>query len=159
MPKEEIDLFVKELIKSNSRKTRLIWKYLQAQGKSFILNLRPIFKAIQFESTPDNPIKAVMEFMKTHLESKTSFMDYSYETIPTQFIPKGLLSYITTKTGSGKNKHSKRKTINGHIYEFMLYLQLQRQLESGQTFIPLSTKHRSIEEDLIRFCRICCLSI
>lgn len=151
VPKEEIDLFVKELIKANSRKTRLIWKYLQAQGKSFILNLRPIFKAIQFESTPANPIKAVMEFMKTHLESKTSFMDYSYETIPTQFIPKGLLSYITIKTGSSKNKHSKRKRIDGHLYEFMLYLQLQRQLESGQTFIPLSTKHRSIEEDLIPY--------
>ena len=149
VPKEEIDQFVKELLKANSRKTRLIWKYIQAQSKSFILNLRPIFKAIQFESTPANPIEDGIEFMRTHLESKLSFMGYSYETIPTQFIPKALLTYITIR--GSKNKHSKRKTIDGHPYEFMLYLQLQRQLEAGQVFVPLSTKHRSIEEDLIPY--------
>ena len=36
---------------------------------------------------------------------------------------------IETKYQTFISRHSKRKTINGHLYEFMLYLQLQRQLE------------------------------
>lgn len=68
---------------------------------------------------------------------------------PLSLSQKPFLTYITIR--GGKNKHSKRKTIDGHPYEFMLYLQLQRQLEAGQVFVPLSTKHRSIEEDLIPY--------
>lgn len=149
VPKEEIDLFVKELLKVNTKKTRLIWEFLHMQGKSFSLNLRPIFQAIQFESVSGNPIKTSIEFMQAHLKGNISFKEYSYDTVPIQFIPKALLACITVKSSDHKNKRHKRKIIDGHLYEYMLYLQLQRQLEAGQVFVPASTKHRSIEEDLI----------
>ena len=89
--------------------------------------------------------------MHTHLKSNNSFADYLYETVPTQFIPKSLIPSITVKIADSENKKQKKKVIDGHLYEYMIYLQLQRQLEAGQVSVHMSTKYRSFEEDLIPY--------
>ena len=151
VPEDKIDQFAKELTKSEEKKTRLIWQYLGKQSKCIKLNLRPLFKAINFSYGNNIPIKEAVDFFSEHLTNNQSINDYSIDEIPIKFIPKTLLPQIIVKSVDPKDNRRRIKCIDGNRYEYILYSQLRKMLTSGQAFVKDSINYRHLEDELIPY--------
>jgi len=149
IPEDKIEEFAKELTKNEEKKTRLIWHYLGNQSRCIKLNLRPLFRAINFSCGDNTPIKEAMDFFNLHLGNNKNFNDYSFEEAPTKFIPDTLLPFITDKVTDPTDGRRRIKSINWDRYEYAVYLQLRKMLVSGQAFVKDSVNYRHLEDELI----------
>lgn len=80
---------------------KLIWEYHKNNYQSLLINLRPLFLAIDFEGTSDlkNLFKAV-KFLKSSLKNNKPLKKIPFDSIPIEHIrPKSLIDYFTEKTG------------------------------------------------------------
>jgi hypothetical protein len=80
---------------------KFIWEYHKNNYQSLLINLRPLFLAIDFEGTSHlkDLFKAV-KFLKASLESETPLKKLPFDSIPTTHIkPKSLIDYFTEKSG------------------------------------------------------------
>jgi len=151
VPKENIDQFAKDLTATEAKKKQYIWSYLENKSRSIKINLRPVFQAIVFNCHDNQPLKCAVDFLKTQIDSGRSKKFYSIEEVPLDFIPKALYAQVIEKFPDSKDKRRKIKMVNGNRYEYMVYLQLNKMLDSGQAYIPYSINYRRLEDDLIPY--------
>ena len=149
IPEEEIDQFVKDLVANEAKKTAHIWKYLEKENRAINVNLRPVFQSINFICEANTPMKEAIEFLNNRITNKLTEKHISIEDAPQQFIPNKLLSVVIDKVVDPQNKRRKIKMINAARYEYMVYSQLQKMLDSGQVYISESISYRRLEDELI----------
>ena len=95
-------------ISRKKQERKLIWKYHKNNYQSLLINLRPLFLAIDFEG--DEKLKDLfkaVKFLKSSLENKKSLKKIPFHSIPIAHIkPKSLIDYFTEKTGENNEKET-----------------------------------------------------
>ncbi|MDY6894212.1 MAG: Tn3 family transposase [Thermotogota bacterium] len=151
VPEEKIDQFAEDLTPNESKKTRLIWQYLEKQNRSISLNLRPVFRAIDFNCGDNEHMSKAVEFLKTQIESNRTPKHFPVQDVPMEFIPKIQRKYVIEKISDLNDKRRKIVLVNSHRYEYMVYRRLNKMIESGQVYVNDSINYRKLEDDLIPY--------
>ena len=151
VPRENINQFAKDLTAVEAKKNRFIWQYLEKQCRSIKLNLRPVFQAIVFNCDDNKPIKNAVNFLKSQMANTRSQKYYSIQDVPLDFIPKSLRAYVIERFTDQKDKRRKIRMVNANRYEYMVYMQLDKMLDSGQVYIHDTINYRRLEDDLIPY--------
>jgi hypothetical protein len=95
------NLLQQKEIAKKIRERKLIWEYHKNNYQSLLINLRPLFLAIDFEGSSHlkDLFKAV-KFLKASFESETPLKKFPLDSIPTAHIkPKSLIDYFAEKLG------------------------------------------------------------
>jgi TnpA family transposase len=149
MPKKEIsEVSVRLLDDTPTRKDleiKSIWKYHKKHYRVILINLRPLFLAIDFESTKElkNLMKAI-RFLKKHLAHE-KLSGLTLENCPTQHITsEKLLSYFIEEKSYG----TKNEKINIYQYEFHLYNLIRENLKKQKIFVNNSLEYKDFDEDI-----------
>ena len=121
------------------------WKYYSKQSSAIKLNIRLIFKVIEFDSTSTDMNDAI-KFFKKYITSNKSFSDYKFKEIPITFIPSAIKKYILLKTKSGKKRIL---SVDADNYEFVLYLEIEKGLDKGAVTVKDSFNYKSLDDELI----------
>ncbi|MEO8402001.1 MAG: DUF4158 domain-containing protein [Gammaproteobacteria bacterium] len=118
--KHALKLMSEEDIRLNSRllqqreitrkkqERKLIWEYHKNNYQSLLINLRPLFLAIDFEG--DEKLKDLfkaVKFLKSSIENKKPLKKIPFNSIPIAHIkPKSLIDYFTEKTGENNEEET-----------------------------------------------------
>lgn len=144
---------LKRHIKQDFDEEDFRWSYYKKIARIISRNLRPIVKVLDFASEEKNlPLMQALTFLKETWKSGKSLTQMSATKFPTSCIAKNLESYLYETVSGTKEKGKKEKTkkiLNVYAYEFMVYDQLAKALESGCIFINNSFRFKSLQEDLI----------
>ena len=126
----------------------LIWKYHKEHYQSILINLRPLFLAIDFEG--EDGLKRLLDagqFFKELLNQGKTLDDVPFHEIPLAHIrPKALLEDFVTiaHTKYGKIK----KVINPYQYEFYLYRSIRENLKKSKVHVNNSIGYKSFEAEV-----------
>jgi len=121
------------------------WKYYSRMSSAIKLNIRLVFKVIDFAST-SQPLNEAIKFFKEYVASNKSFSDYKYEKIPTSFIPKKTKKYIIIKTKVDKKRVL---SVDADNYEFALYLEIEKSLDNGTVTVKDSFNYKALDDELV----------
>ena len=102
MREEEIDAISKQLLKNDEdfrkkQEQKLIWEYHRNNYQSLLINLRPLFLAIDFEGDPKlKELFKAVDFLKSLMRSGKTLKDVPFDSIPLSHIkPKSLIDLFT----------------------------------------------------------------
>jgi TnpA family transposase len=110
------------------------WSHIEQSARKIALNIRPLFMAIDFNSTlEDDPIINVSKELRALYGSGKSSIPVPLQAQINALIPSTLHPWITHPSH----------------YEFFVYLQLKNSLEAGDIFYSGSTRYKSFDEDLM----------
>jgi TnpA family transposase len=151
VPEEEIDQFAEDLTPDESKKTSLIWQYLEEQSRSIKLNLRPVFQAIVFNCGGNKSMSKAIKFLKAQIAPGRTQRYYPVQDVPMDFIPKTQRKYVIEKIPDANDKRRRIVLVNSRRYEYMVYMRLNKMLDSGQVYINDSINYRKLEDDLIPY--------
>ena len=123
------------------------WDYHKNAARTISTNLRPIIKVIEFSSDEVNhPLIQAINFLKATWKSNKSLNQVKMDKFPTDCIPKYLESYIYDIVTEDEKS---QKSLNVEAYEFMVYDQLGKALETGKIFVADSFSFKSLKQDLL----------
>lgn len=151
VPRENINQFAKDLTAAEAKKNLFIRQYLEKQGRSIKLNLRPVFQSIVFNCDDNEPIKKAFDFLRSQMATTRSQKYYPIEDVPFDSIPKSLRTHAIERFTDQKDKRRKIRMVNANRYEYMVYLQLDKMLDSGKVYIHDTINYRRLEDDLIPY--------
>ncbi len=115
MSEEDIVLNSKLLqqkeISRKRQEQKLIWEYHKNNYQSLLVNLRPLFLAIDFEGSAHlKDLFRAVKFLKSSIESEKPLKKMPYDSIPTAHIrPKSLIDCFTEKSGEKNEKETSKK--------------------------------------------------
>jgi TnpA family transposase len=147
IPKNKFRQFIQKIQKPHLSPDYYRWHYYKNSAHAMKQNIRPSFKALDFQSKSVDLTKAI-NFIRTHFESNKSFSDYKFDDVPLGFINKKMKRYVLMKS-KNKDSNKKIKSINGDAYEFMLYSYIEKYLKSGVVTIKDSISYRSLDDELL----------
>jgi TnpA family transposase len=145
IPKSKLFKFIPEpdlvstaqlLLSDNLDKDLLFWRYIDQNAQSITLNLRPIFLNLDITIVRNDVLKAVVAFMKKHLEQPKTI-----KTVPKcveDWIPTVDLHYIIIDD-----------VINTKRLEFLFYKQLAHHIDTNKLTLQFSVKHKEVEDNFI----------
>ena len=148
VPEEQINQFAKDLTAAETKKEKFMWEYLEEKSKAIKVNIRPAFLAVQF-SCDNEQFKEAMEFLKTEIINQKYKKYHPVNSVPMSFIPKKFRKHVIEKFNDPSDKRRKISKVNINRYEYMVYLQLEKQISSGQVFVKDSISYRKLEDELI----------
>jgi TnpA family transposase len=149
--KDKLNKFANDLAKLKFEDLPYIIEYYNKNYHAIKLNLRSTFQNINFTYEKDTPIKAAIIFFKNFLNNSTSKLEnQAIDTIPTDFIPNRMKSYVINKKDKfvDRKDGKKIKYVNSNLYETILYIEVEKAIDS-KIFISESESYRSLEEELI----------
>lgn len=122
------------------------WEYYVSIAKTMVKNLRPLARAIDFESsTISDSLITALNFLKDAFNKKIPLKRVPIADFPIDFIPPGLSSYLyKEREVDGKNE----KILDVHLYEFLVYYRLDFFLGNGSVFVSNSLNFKSLKDDL-----------
>jgi len=150
MAEEKIVSVSEQLIHGEKNRTReeekLIWTYHKEHYQEILINLRPLFLAIDFTGHAElKPLLKATHFLKNLLKKNKTLRDFSITQIPTDHIkPAFLLQYFTESA----SKKASQKTLNPYQYEFYLYHMIRQHLKSSQMYVDNSLDYKSLESEI-----------
>ncbi len=150
VPEDKLKQFARDLTAAEAKKDKYIWQSIEEQSKPIKLNIRPVFNSIQF-SCSDKPLQEAIEFLKTKVFNKKHQKLLPENQVPMGFISKKLKKLIIEKVQDPSDKRRKIAKVNINRYEYMVYWQLEKKIESGQVFIKGSINFRNLEDELIPY--------
>ena len=138
-----------QCIKGNAfDENEFIWNYYPKISRLTSKNLRPLVRAIDFESQViDDPIIKALNFLKTTFDNGKSLTQLDQKSFPTDFIPSHFRSYLYEVKQKESNSDEK-KELNVYKYEFLIYTELQKHMGSGRIFVNNSFSFKSLKMDL-----------
>jgi len=151
MPEDTIESVSHTLLKKKPNKIQreqvLIWHYHKTQYHAAVLNLRPLFCAIDFDNISElQDLFKAYRFWKKRLQEKKNLSTLSPSRVPMNHIrPKSLRERFKENI---KTKKGKRMVINTHQYEFYLYRALRENIKRHKITINASTDYKSFETEL-----------
>lgn len=145
MPKETLLLTGKRLCEKPISAMELHWQAVDKQSGRCTKNLRPLAMALDFGSnTVNSPWLAAMRWMKDVFSRQQRLAQRAIEDIPENTVPKRLRAHLLNFDSAGNPTG-----LQGDRYEFWVYRQLRKHLDSGDIFIDDSMQHRRFADELI----------
>ena len=138
--------FIQKIRKPHFNPDDYRWEFYRKNAHAIKHNVRLTFKALDFQSKSPELDEAII-FLKRHFEGSKSFDSYKFEDVPTAFIAPKLKRYIINKTPIKGRK--KIKKIDADSYEFMLYINIEKQLAKGSVTIKDSLSYKSLNDELL----------
>jgi TnpA family transposase len=125
-----------------------VWEYHVQHYHAVIRNLRPLFMVIDFETDPNNTsLLQGAQFIKTVYQQGKSLNTYPIKDFPINFIPERLIPYIyrlkPNQTSKQENNH-----IDPYKYEFMIYSELAKNINSNLVYCNDAINYKSFEMDI-----------
>jgi len=134
-----------QLIQKPITELSLKWKAVDTIGHKFKKHLRSIFMTLDFASASTNCpwLSAIEQLKQDFLKQKnlrnTDNIDYYISTIPKKLKP-----HLTMTNPDGEIIG-----LQVNRYEFWVYRQITKRLESGELYIDDSINHRYFEHELV----------
>lgn len=129
---------------------KLIWEYHRNNHQAILINLRPLFMAIDFDGNDDlkNLFKAI-RFLKSAFHQRIPWKDIPMRTMPIGHIkPKSLVD-LFTETGNTKSaKSTSKMTINMWQYEFYIYRAIRENIRASKIYVNSSVGYKSFEAEV-----------
>ncbi len=111
------------------------WDELSKLKSKITVNLRPLFKALDFScSSKHSSLLAGINFLRGY------FADKNKSPPPLNCVPSNKRICVNESDGD---------KVDMHRYEFMMYLLIKEQLESGETFVDDSMSYKNFSKYLI----------
>ena len=145
MQEEDINKTAQQMIHKPISERALKWNAVDKIGHKFKRHLRAIFMELDFTSyNPNNPLITVIGQLKQVFSTqKPIYKNNTDECI--DIVPKKLRQHllITDKSGNVTG-------IQPNRYEFWIYSQITKRLESGEIHLDDSISHRCFENELVQ---------
>jgi TnpA family transposase len=154
MPEKNIAAISSQLLHAEddrkNQEQKLIWEYHRGNHQAILINLRPLFMEIDFDSNDDlKKLFKAIQFLKSTFRQNTPLKEIPMRMMPTGHIkPKALLD-LFTETGSAKiTKSSSKKTINAWQYEFYIYRAIRENFKTSRIYVNSSVGYKSFEAEV-----------
>jgi len=146
MPKETLRSTGKLLTEKPVSQMDLRWQVVDKQSGLCTMNLRPLAMALDFESdsTGGKVWLAALQWMKEVFASQQSLAKQPIADIPSRTVPPRLRKFLLHFDQDGNPVG-----LNGSRYEFFVYRQLRKRLDTGDIHLDDSVRHRRFTDDLV----------
>ncbi|MNM40379.1 hypothetical protein D3C81_511800 [compost metagenome] len=145
MPRDTLQNTAQRMrVKPASRMARR-WEAVDTQAAHIRRHLRPLFFALNFSSvTPDCPWLAALAWVKSSFSGQSRLAQRPLAECPPVTLPKRLRSWllIVDENDTPTGLHADR-------YEFWLYRQIRKRLETGELYLDDSLQHRHLSDELV----------
>jgi len=136
---------VNQLIQKPITELTLRWKAVDTIGYKFKKHLRSIFMTLDFASAiTKNPLLSAIEELKQNFINQKSLKNTGDIKNYIEIIPKKLKQHLTLTDSEGNITG-----LQANRYEFWVYRQITKKLESGEIYVDDSVNHRYFEHELV----------
>ena len=145
MPKDTLLLTGKRLCEKHQSQHELRWQAIDQAAARYKKHLRPLYMAIEFSSTSaDSCWLAALRWMKEVFTGQQKLTQQPLNECPAETIPGRLRPYllITDQNGNATELRADR-------YEFWIYRQIRKRLNSGEMYLSDSLAHRCLGDELV----------
>ena len=145
MPKDALLLVSTRLTEKPVNKMELSWQAIDLRARKIKLQLRPLVSALDFLSvSTDSPWLAALNWMKNVFDNKGRLSQQLLSSIPEHTIPKRIRPYLLILDDNGV-----ATGLRGERYEFWVYRQLRKRLDTGELYLDDSFQHRRFSDELV----------
>ena len=145
MPRDALQITGQRLSVKPVSKLALRWQAVDGLAERIRRHLRPLYVALDFASTVhDSPWLAALAWAKSVFAKQQRLSQRPLAECPAATLPKRLRPYLLTFDADGKptGLHADR-------YEFWLYRQIRKRLQSGEIYLDDSLQHRRFSDELV----------
>ena len=145
MPKEALQITGQYLSMKPASTLALRWEAVDGLAGRIRRHLRPLYGALDFSAVgADNPWLAALAWVNAVFAKRQRLSQRPLAECPKATLPKRLRSFLLTFDADGEptGLHADR-------YEFWLYRQIRKRLQSGELYLDDSLQHRSFSDDLV----------
>lgn len=145
MPKDTLLLVSNRLAEKLVSQLEFRWQAIDRQAAKITKQLRHLAMALDFSSTANNcPWLAALRWMKTVFARQQRLEKRPYEEIPERTAPKRLRPYLLVYDADGK-----ATGLRTDRYEFWIYRQLRKRLDTGELYLDDSFQYRRFSDELV----------
>jgi hypothetical protein len=145
MPKDTLRLTGKRLCEKHQSQHELRWQAIDQIAARYKKHLRPLYMAIEFSSTAaGSRWLAALRWMKDVLTRQQKLSQRPLEECPAETIPKRLRPYLLVIDQNGNATE-----LRADRYEFWIYRQIRKRLNSGEVYLEDSLAHRCFSDELV----------
>ncbi len=144
MPQEQIQALVERMLNKGHRKKEFYWQAIDKASHKYKKHLRPLLSKLTFASSKDNHhwLQAI-NWLQTAFKNNKPLKDYSFSAIPVGTIPKNIRKFLLTNTTANY------EALNAERYEYFIYKQIGKNLDSGCVHIEDSMSYGCFENELV----------
>ncbi|WP_440030413.1 Tn3 family transposase [Chromobacterium amazonense] len=145
MPKDTLQSTAERMsIKPVSQLARQ-WQAVDDLAGRIRRHLRPLFMTLNFSSIkPDSPWLSALAWINGIFAKQQRLSQRAWTECPVATLPNRLRPYLLTFDAEGKPSG-----LHAGRYEFWLYRQIRKRLESGELYLDDSLQHRHFSDELI----------
>ncbi|WP_148245201.1 Tn3 family transposase [Enterobacter asburiae] len=145
MPRETLQNTAQRMrVKPVSRMARR-WEAVDIQAAHIRRHLRPLFCALNFSSvTPECPWLAALAWVKDSFSGKPRLAQRPVAMCPPGTLPPRLQPWLLIA-----DEKDSPTVLHADRYEFWLYRQIRKRLESGELYLDDSLQHRHLSDELV----------
>lgn len=126
------------------RKIDFKWKALDKMANRIKINLRQIIMSLDFESElPDNKWIAAIRWLKETFSRGQTLSIKPISEVPEGTIPKRMQKFLLEIDQKNKSK------LRTDRYEYWIYRQLGKCINSGEIYLDDSIRHRSFNQEMV----------
>jgi TnpA family transposase len=145
MPRDELKGAGERLSAKPPSQLALRWEAVDKLAARVRRHLRPLYEALEpASSEPDNRWLAALTWMKGVFAKKQRLSQRPADECPEHTVPKRLRPYLLTFDANGKPTG-----VQADRYEFWVYRQLRKRLQSGELYVDDSHQHRHLSAELV----------
>jgi len=138
IPKETIIQISQQMINQDTYQMALEWQYYHEHRQMMKLNIRPVFRALDFQADKSNhPLLEAENFLKNIFDKGIPITKVPSSEFPQNVIPKKFKEIIIDSKGKIRPYH----------YEFLVYNKLRDYLAKNIIYLNDSIKYKSFDED------------
>ncbi len=145
LPKDVLLLTGQRLCEKSPIQMELRWQAVDKVATRCRKHLRPLHMALEFSSTAaDSPWLEALRWMKAVYSRQQRLSQRPLDEIPQGTIPKRLHAHLLNMDEDGK-----ATGLRGDRYEFWLYRQIRKRLDTGELYLNDSISHRRFSDELV----------
>jgi len=145
MPRDEVKGAGERLSTKPVSQVALRWEAVDKLAARVRRHLRPLFEALEPSSLdPASPWLAAIAWMKGVFAAQQRLSQRPVEECPEHTVPKRLRPYLLMFDAAGQ-----ATGVHADRYEFWVYRQLRRRLQSGAIHLDDSHQHRHLSAELV----------
>jgi len=145
MPRDELKGAGERLSTKPPSQLALRWEAVDKLAARVRRHLRPLYEALEPASMEaENPWLAALTWMKSVFAKQQRLSQRSLDECPEHTVPKRLRPYLLTFDGD-----CKPTGVQADRYEFWVYRQIRKRLQSGELFVDDSHQHRHLSAELV----------
>ena len=145
MPKDTLQITGQRLSVKPVSKLALHWHAVNGLAARMRRHLRPLYVALDFASiVPDSPWLAALAWVKSVFAKQQRLSQRPLAECPAATLPKRLQQYLLTFDADGKSTG-----LHADHYDFWLYRQIRKRLQSGEIHLDDSLQHRHFSDELV----------